>query len=124
MPEPAPAHAQEAASGLFPSEMANASAIYLPGAGMPPLDQWLAEQAVDPRQRVTVLAHYAKGDEQAMAAAALTLLRQIDPDRIASGRPDIGGVGAHYPTPRMMLEAGPQSRVAVLLAYDLPDAGD
>ena len=106
-PDPAEAGSKQAgemASGLFHSEMANASAMYRPGAGAQPLAQWLADQQVDPRQRLTILVHYTPGSEAEAAVEALELLDEA---------------GALAPMARVVMEAADAPRTLVLLAYDL-----
>jgi len=98
--------ANDTVSGLFHTELANASAIYRPGAGAPPLAEWLADQAADPRQRLTILVRYGSDGETEAAVQALALLEQA---------------GAAWPAPRVVLEAGKVPLVLVMLAYDLED---
>lgn len=81
----------------------NASAIYVPGAGAPAFAEWLAEQAPDPRQRLTILSYCRPGHEEAAARSALGLLAQA-----ADAAP-----GA-----RILLERGDDERLVAVLAYD------
>ena len=79
-------------------------AVYVDEPGAPPLAQWLAEQAPDPRQMLTVTAHYGTGSgaqARALAAAARIAL--------AAGKAGV--------TARIVVEPGPDETRAVL-AYD------
>lgn len=61
--------------GSAPSPQSEPLAVYVDAPGMPPLARWLDEQAVDPRQQLTITAHYGAGqDAQARALAAATRL--------------------------------------------------
>lgn len=83
-------------------------AVYVDAPGVPPLAGWLAEQAVDPRQQLTITAHYgsAPGAQEHALAAAIRLADEAG----KAGR-----------TARLVVEpgAGPP-RVAI--AFDSPDA--
>ena len=60
-----------------PREPARADpvAVYKPGAGAPPLAEWLAAQGFDPRQRLTIVVPYAAGREEAAIAQAGALAK-------------------------------------------------
>lgn len=92
---PAPAEASATAEPL---------AVYRPGKGAPSLGEWLALQSVDPRQQLTIVAHYREG---AMAAA----LAQADALAREAG---VAGV-----RPRVVVEPGSDGTSATL-AYDIP----
>ncbi len=47
--------------------------VYRAGAGAPPLSQWLAVQAPDDRQRLTVIARYPAGEDGLARASAAAL---------------------------------------------------
>lgn len=79
-------------------------AIYRPAAGAPPLSQWLAEQAPDQRQRLTISGHYAPGGQ----AELLT--------RIAALAAEAGSMAGAV---RIVAEPGTPDLVATL-AYDAP----
>ena len=82
-------------------------AVYRTGPGAPPLGQWLASQLPDPRQQLSIVAHYAPGRQQAALAEAGALLAQA------------GGAGL---TARLVVEPGEGGTVATL-AYDAASAG-
>jgi hypothetical protein len=81
-------------------------AVYRAQAGTPPLAVWLAEQAPDRRQRLTIVARYAPGEAAAAASAALDLAQEAGE----------GGVSA-----RIMLEPGAAPDVLATLAFDQPE---
>lgn len=78
-------------------------AVYRAGPGAPPLGQWLAAQSPDPRQQLSIVAHYPAGGQQAALAGAADLLRQT---------------GAAGISARLVVEPGEGGMVATL-AYDL-----
>jgi hypothetical protein len=80
-------------------------AVYRSQAGAPPLSAWLAEQAPDRRQRLTIVARYAPGDAATAARAALDLAREAG----------TGGGSA-----RIVLEPGTGLAVLATLAFDQP----
>lgn len=84
--------------------MDNASAVYRVDPAAPPFGDWLAEQAPDARQRLTIYASYARGGEGEASSAALRLLSQA------------GDAGANA---RIILEAQDQPQVVAVLGYDL-----
>ncbi|MBC2670453.1 hypothetical protein ACFOON_02770 [Novosphingobium piscinae] len=57
--------------------LADPVAVWRAGPGMPSLQQWLASQTLDPRQRLTVVAHYTGGRAQLAFARAETALRDL-----------------------------------------------
>ena len=82
-------------------------AVYRSGAAAPPLGQWLAAQSPDPRQQLSIVAHYPAGKQQAALAEAAALLAQA---------------GASGSTARLVVEPGEGGTVATL-AYDAASAG-
>lgn len=80
-------------------------AVYSAREGALPLGQWLAEQAPDARQRLTIVARYGPGEAEEAARRALQLA-------------DEAGAAGH--TPRIVLEQGDGARLVALLAYDRP----
>ncbi len=98
----APAAAEQAPHNPLPA-MAEPVAIYRPGPATPPLEEWLATQAPDGRQQLTILAHYAGQDPARAADAAL---------QIAASARRAGW------QPRIMLEAGRDDDVVALIGYD------
>lgn len=46
-----------------PEAQAPAQALYRAGPGLPTLAQWLAQQPLDPRASLTIVAQYAPGEE-------------------------------------------------------------
>ncbi|HWK41747.1 MAG TPA: hypothetical protein VNR60_07425 [Croceibacterium sp.] len=75
-------------------------AVYRPSPGVPSLRQWLAGQAPDARQRLTIVSRYAPGEEEQAAQAALALATQ-------AGAPA-----------RMLIEPSTRSEVMAVLAFD------
>lgn len=78
-------------------------AIYRADPGAPPLDQWLRDQAADPRQRLTIVATYAGGGRAAAAQQADGLARASE----AAGF-----------DPRVIIEPGPAGQATVGLAFE------
>jgi len=77
--------------------------IYIPSEGTASLREWLAEQAPDPRQRLTVVARYRVGEAEAAARRALDLASQAA----------AAGHGA-----RIVLEQSESTGLVASLAYD------
>lgn len=89
-----------------PSPQAEPLAVYVETPGAPPLPEWLAQQAVDPRQQLTVTAHYGPepdGQSRALAAAA----------RLVH---EAGKVGR---AARIVVEPG-EGPTRVVIAFDAP----
>ena len=82
-------------------------AVYRSAAGAPPLGQWLAAQSPDPRQQLSIVAHYPPGKQQMALTEAAALLAQA---------------GASGMTARLVVEPGEGGTVATL-AYDAASAG-
>jgi hypothetical protein len=80
-------------------------AVYSAADDAPPLGEWLAEQAPDERQHLTVVAQYRPGRASEAAARALELASQA---------------GAASSTVRIVIEVGPSEKALALLAYDRP----
>jgi len=78
-------------------------AVYSAGEGAPPLGQWLADQAPDARQRLTIVAQYRLGGADAAARRALLLATEA----AAAGH-----------SARIVLEQGDGAEPIVSLAYD------
>lgn len=78
-------------------------AIYRASESAPPLGQWLAEQAPDARQRLTIVARYRAGGADAAARRALQVAEEAD----AAGH-----------SPRIILEQGEGPEIVASLAYD------
>ena len=55
--------------------LADPVAVWRAGPGMPTLEEWLASQAIDPRQRLTIVAQYANGRAQAAFTRAQAALQ-------------------------------------------------
>lgn len=55
--------------------LAEPVAIWRAGPGMPTLEQWLASQAIDRRQRLTIVAQYANGRARMAFARAQDALQ-------------------------------------------------
>jgi hypothetical protein len=78
-------------------------ALYRPAEGAPPLGQWLAAQAPDARQRLTIVSRYAPGHAEEAANTAVALAGQA------------GEAGAEA---RIVIEPGERSEVLATLAFD------
>ena len=102
-PVPAPA---PAAAPLAASATAEPLAVYRPGPGAPPLADWLALQAVDGRQQLSIVAHYGSGGMAVALAEAARL----------AGQAGAAGVEA-----RVVVEPG-EGGITATLAYDVPRA--
>jgi hypothetical protein len=81
-------------------------AVYRAREGAPPLDEWLAEQAPDRRQYLTIVARY-RGDPAPAARDALRLAQEAS----------AAGV-----IPRIVLEPGKDPDLLATLAFDRPEA--
>ena len=103
--DPVPVSHEPARPAILQAEPA---AIYRLAEGGPTLGQWLAGQAPDPRQRLTIVAHYADGQGQAASAGALALADEAD----AAGAPAL-----------VMLAPGATDDLYAVLAFDTPDGG-
>jgi hypothetical protein len=57
--------------------LADPVAVWRAGPGAPSLDEWLAGQAIDPRQRLTIVARYADGRAQEAFARAEGVIRKV-----------------------------------------------
>lgn len=79
------------------------TAVYRPYAGSPSLSEWLANQAPDDRQRVTIVAQVPDGQLDGASQAALDLAQQARAAGFA---------------PRISLEPAEAADLAVVLAYD------
>lgn len=77
-------------------------AVYRAGPAAPPLAQWLAAQGNDPRQQLTIVAHYPVGMQGAALAEAGSMLK---------------AAGAAGLRARLVVEPGEGGTVATL-AYD------
>lgn len=86
-----------------PSVRGEPVGVWREGPGMPRLADWLAQQARDPRLRVSILVRHVAGHEQAALARAEALVAA------ASTR----GAGA-----RIVIEPGREDGASVVLAYD------
>lgn len=78
-------------------------AFYRSAEGAPPLAQWLAVQAPDARQRLTIVSRYAPGQAGEAMQAAVELAAQAGE---ASGEA------------RIVVEPGEHSEVLAMLAFD------
>jgi hypothetical protein len=86
-----------------PSAQGEPVGVWRDGPGSPDLAAWLAQQARDPRLRVSILVRHAKGHERAALVRAEALVA------MAGAR----GAGA-----RIVIEPGREDGASVLLAYD------
>ncbi|MCB2088035.1 MAG: hypothetical protein R3E18_08040 [Sphingomonadaceae bacterium] len=83
-------------------ELGEPGAVWRPEQGIS-LKDWLAAQAPDPRQQLTITAHYPAGAADAAYAQAQALAQQ-------AGQPA-----------RIVLQPGQQQTLQAVLAYDQPD---
>jgi len=90
---------------VTPSLEAEPVGVWRDGPGAPPLGQWLAEQAADPRLRLSVVVRYQAGDKRREAAL----------DHAASLA---ASAGARAANARLVVEPGPQPGASVTLGYD------
>ena len=81
-------------------------AVYRAQAGAPPLAQWLAEQAPDRRQFLTIVARYRAGNVATAAREAVALAREA---------------GAAGVSARVVLEPGESDDLLATLAFDRPE---
>ncbi|WP_421852836.1 hypothetical protein [Novosphingobium sp.] len=86
-----------------PSVRGEPVGVWRDGPGSPGLAAWLAQEARDPRLRVSILVRDAAGHEQAALARAEKLMVR------AGAR----GAGA-----RIVIEPGSENGASVVLAYD------
>lgn len=89
------------------SDRSEPLAIWRAGPGAPPLAQWLAIQAPDPRQQLTILARYAPDGEARALEGARALVAEV------------AGTGL---APRVVIEPG-RAEMLATLAYDNPEPG-
>jgi len=90
---------------LRPSPEGEPLAIYVAAPGAPPLAQWIAGQAADARQQLTITARYAPGGQAAALADAARL----------AGEAGAAGKGA-----RLVIEPG-AGPIRAALAFDAVD---
>ena len=90
-----------------PSARSEPLAVYRAAPGAPPLGQWLAAQSPDPRQQLSIVAHYGLGQQQVALSEASSLLAQA---------------GAAGTKARLVVEPGEGGTVATL-AYDAASPG-
>lgn len=88
-----------------PSPRGEAVAVYRAGEGAPPVSEWLAEQAPDERQQLTIVARYRPGEADAAAREALAVAE------------DAGAMGR---SARIVLEQGEAEGTLAILAFDHP----
>lgn len=81
-------------------------AVYRAHPNAPPLGEWLAEQAPDSRQYLTIVARYRPGEAASAARDAVRLAQEAG----------TAGVSA-----RIVLEPGDGAELLAMLAYDRPD---
>ena len=82
-----------------------ALAIYRPQQGAPPLGDWLAEQAADERQQLTIIGRHTEGAAEAAADDALALALDA---------------AEHGVRARVLLEPAEKSDLLAVLAFDNP----
>lgn len=88
-------------------ELADPVGLWRPAPGAPALAEWLAGQSRDPRQRLTIVAHYAGADAAPASARAAALLRET--------------AGAAGPV-RLVVEPGDADEIAAAITWDAGEA--
>lgn len=96
-------NAPKPVSRPVPSVRGEPVGVWRDEPGSPALAGWLAQQAGDPRLRVSILVRHLAGHEQAALARAAALVAK------AGAR----GAGA-----RIVIEPGHEDSASVVLAYD------
>lgn len=94
-----------------PSQRSEPVAVYRAAPGAPPLGEWLASQPRDPRQMLTIVSTYTKGQQ----SAALDLATRLAREASAAGQ-----------VARVVIEPG-EGEATATLAYDsnsAPSAAD
>jgi hypothetical protein len=102
------AQTPEANSSVSASPVSQPIAVYAAGPGAPPLADWLADQPADPRQQLTIIAHYTAGGREAALAAASAMIAQAGGSAMAV---------------RLVVEPGSPAALSAVLAYDVPQNG-
>jgi hypothetical protein len=87
--------------------LADPVSLWRSAPGAPPLSEWLSAQGRDPRQRLTILAHYAGADAAPASARAAALLRETG--------------GAAGPV-RLVVEPGDTDELAAAITWDAGEA--
>ncbi|MBB3359467.1 MULTISPECIES: hypothetical protein [unclassified Novosphingobium] len=90
---------------VAPSLQAEPVGVWRDGPGAPPLAQWLAEQAADPRLRLSIVVRYAAGPggREAALDQAASLARSA---------------GQRAASARLVVEPGALPGASVTLGYD------
>ena len=86
-----------------PSVRGEPVGVWREGPGMPRLADWLAQQARDPRLRVSILVRHLAGHEQTALAHAQALVTEA---------------GTRGTSARIVIEPGREDAASVVLAYD------
>jgi hypothetical protein len=94
-----------------PSPQTEPLSVYIAAPGAPPLDQWLRDQAVDPRQQLTITARYDRADAGGQARA------------LADAQRLLARAGALGHAARLVVEPG-NGPPRAALAYDVPGGVD
>jgi len=100
-PEPTPAAAPP------PPPVADPVAVWRPGPGMPSLAAWLASQPRDPRQRLTIVAHYTGANAGEASTRAADML---------------AGAGKSAGQVRLLVEPGAEEDLSAALTWDVESA--
>ena len=99
---PAPPRPPVAAPAAAPA-LAEPVAVWRAGPGMPSLEQWLAAQPLDPRQRLTIVARYAGGRAQ---------------EAFVRARDAMDGVRRLPASTRMVVEPAGEDDLSATLTWD------
>jgi hypothetical protein len=99
---------EQVESAPSPSARAEPLAVYRAHEGAPPLGEWLAEQAPDKRQYLTIVARYRPGNAESAAREAVGLAQQA---------------GAAGVSARIVLEPGEGAELLATIAFDRPATG-
>jgi hypothetical protein len=98
-----PRHRPSPSLHVAASPRAEPVGVWSDGPGVPPLAEWLEQQARDPRLRPTILVRHARGQARAALARAEALVTAAGPRGAAA---------------RIVIEEGSGDGANVLLAYD------
>jgi hypothetical protein len=105
---PAPAHPAPPPEPVRASLRAEPVGVWTDGPGAPPLARWLADQAGDPRQRLSIVVRYRPGDRVAALERAARLA---------------AAAGTRGENGRVVIEPGAVSGASATLGYDEERAG-
>lgn len=94
---------------VTPSQQAEPVGVWRDGPGAPPLAQWLADQAADPRLRLSIVVRYGARSANPQSAREAALEQAARLARTA---------GPRAGSARVVVEPGAQPGASVALGYD------